>query len=205
MEVTGTSNSTLQRLRRTALRTVASTTQGGCLEAEWLARDGEHSTLDPAFQMHAAPITFLAAAWWDNWRTPDQLGKALADARDKLNKPLRGKASLWARAVGPSSAALLSAGRSSWVISNEGDITTDTGSYLKLGMDPPAAVNAAVEQAVRRWRAANLLQKENATRQLLEDYDSDMPANVIPHMSKEWKVPMRCRLYIAISATSQTQ
>ena len=187
MEVTGASNSSLRRLRSTALRTVASTTQGGCLEAEWLARDGEHGSLDPAFQMHSAPITFLASAWWDEWRTADQLGKALADARAKLAKPLRNRTSLWARAIGPSSAALLSAGRLGWSINDNGSITTDVGTVLELGVDPPAAINAEVHHAVRRWRAANLLQKEYLTRQLLSNSHTELPEFVAPHMADEWR------------------
>ena len=48
---------------------VASTTAGGHMDAEWMARDNTSNKLDPAFQAHAAPIVTLAEAWWGNWRS----------------------------------------------------------------------------------------------------------------------------------------
>ena len=186
IETTGASDSTLRRLRRIALSAVATSTHGGNLDAEWMARDGSHSSLDPAFRMHVAPLAFLAAAWWNGWRTHDQLCDAIACARAKINAPLKPRASVWMRAVGPSAAALLTAARLGWTISDTGAIRTDDGETLQLGVDPPAAVQHAVEQSVRRWRSANVLYHEMATRHLLTCPDRALAPDVIPAMSSQW-------------------
>ena len=186
IEITGASDTSLARLRRVALEAVATSTQGGNLDAEWMARDGSHSTLDPAFQVHAAPLSFLAAAWWDKWRSHEQLSSALAAARSKLAAPIGTKTSIWTKAVGPCGAALLSAARIGWTISDNGIITTDLGETIVLGSDPPAAVQHAVQLAVRRWRSANVLQHEFATRHLLQRRSSEPGPDVIPAMQSQW-------------------
>ena len=54
-ETVGYSDTALLQLRRTALGAIASDTGGGCMESEWLERDGSKGVLDPAFQAHIAP------------------------------------------------------------------------------------------------------------------------------------------------------
>jgi hypothetical protein len=186
IDVTGASDSTLLSLRRVALGAVATSTQGGCLDSEWFARDGDSGTLDPAFQVHAAPLISLAAAWWDHWRPHEALGAALAAAKRKLTARLKPGASVWSRANGPISAALLSASRLGWVIQEDGTMTTDIGETLELGVDSPAAIQHAVQQSVRRWRAANVLQKHSATRGLLSRPSGAQPDGIIQHMGAFW-------------------
>ena len=62
-ESIGYSDTALRKLRTTALGTIATATQGGHMDAEWLIRDGATERLDPAFIAHAAPIVKLAEAW----------------------------------------------------------------------------------------------------------------------------------------------
>ena len=69
-ETTGFADTALAKLRADAVRAVATTTAGGSTDPEWAARDGYHGRLDPAFGAHTGPISFLATAWWENWRDP---------------------------------------------------------------------------------------------------------------------------------------
>ena len=61
------------------------------------------------------------------------------------------------------------------------------GEVYQLGVDSPAAINAAANQSVRRWRAANVLQKESATRQLLADAQAQLPPHALRNMAAEWR------------------
>ena len=156
-EHSGYSDSALKQLRYSALQTVATATPGGSLDAEWMARDGQSDTCDPAFAAHALPICGLAEAWWCKWRQDDKLRSAHNAVMTHLSKPLRGNASIWARAKGPNAAAILSAGRIGWVFEEADRTITDDGRLTELGIDSPADIR----------RAGGLQMCYNSLRQLM--------------------------------------
>ena len=186
-ENTGYADSPLKQLRTSALQTVATATSGGSLDAEWMARDGQNDTLDPAFAAHSLPICSLAEAWWCRWRQEDKLREAHDMVVRRLARPLKGNASVWARAKGPTAAAILSAGRIGWVFESADRIITDNGRVIELGVDSPADVRGAVEDSVRRWRTANVLNQFTATKNLLKHQQGSVPPGVVPCMKRQWR------------------
>ena len=70
-ELAGFSDTALRSTRSLLLSAAATATSSGCMDADFMARDGQHGRLDPAFVAHTAPIIcFLAKAWWHEWRKP---------------------------------------------------------------------------------------------------------------------------------------
>ena len=186
-ENTGYADSALRQLRTLALRTVATATSGGNLDAEWMARDGQKDTLDPAFAAHAMPICSLAEAWWCKWRQEEKLRDAHDAVMKRLYKPLKGNSSVWARAKGPTAAAILSASRIGWVFESADRVITDDGRKLELGVDSPADIKCAVEDSVKRWRTANVLHQFTAFDGLLKPQLDVTPPGVVPCMKRQWR------------------
>ena len=86
-------------------------------------------------------------------------------------------------------ATILTAGRLGWRFELPHKIRTDVGELLLLGTDPPAAVKHAVEEAVVRWRAANVLQHHEPTSALVRPGNPPItrqPSDVVPHMEAQW-------------------
>ena len=77
------------------------------MDAEWMARDGKQDKLDPAFMAHTAPIGTLAEAWWDRWRTHEELRAAHEAVWKTLSDP-PSQRSIWSDVTGPISAAIVS-------------------------------------------------------------------------------------------------
>ena len=190
LDVHGIADSKLKHLRTTVLRTFSPNACGGLVEAEWYARDGSAGRDDPAFQAHSLPTVALANARYDQWRSAEQLGLAHQQVMSSLQtwhgRRKNENASAWSRAKGPTAAAILSAGRLGWAFRDASTIETDDGHVLDLRSDPPAAVKNAVDRAVIRWRAANVLEHFTVTAQLLKT--SLKPPNVvIPGMQQQWR------------------
>ena len=143
-EVVGYSDSALGKLRRVALATVASSTAGGHMDAEWAARDGASGKLDPAFAAHAQPIVTLAEAWWSHWRSHDALRAAHVCVTSTLRRKAASKRSPWSLVTGPTAAAVITAARLGWSFESADVIITDDNQRIELGADPPAAVRVAV-------------------------------------------------------------
>ena len=95
------------------------------MHAEWVARDGSHDRLDPAFEAHASPLVTLAEAWWAEWRSHDQLKKAHDDTWGKLHARADSKSSPWSFALGPNAASILSAARIGWYFEAADVLVTD--------------------------------------------------------------------------------
>ena len=190
LDVHGIADSRLKHLRSTVLRTFSPNACGGLAEAEWYARDGSAGRDDPAFQAHSLPIAALAHAWFERWRPEEQLELAHQKAMQSLqrwhDKCGSSNASIWNNAKGPTTAAILSAGRLGWAFTSASSIETDDGCILDLRRDPPAAVKNAVDNAVTRWRAANLLEQFSSTAHLLDSHLSP-PVYATPGMQQQWR------------------
>ena len=137
LETQGISDSALQALRRTALLAVGTDTQGGNLDAEWLACGGAREMLDPAFYAHTAPIMFMATAWWEGWRSADQLRASFRMAVEKLDSPRMCRQSTWSRVNGPATADFMTAARLGWHFTAANEIITDDGRSLQLRKTHP--------------------------------------------------------------------
>ena len=90
-------------------------------------------------------------------------------------------------ATGPTTAAMLTAGRLGWTFKDARTLVTDDGMTLSLGTDPPAAFRHAIEQAVRRWRVANVIDHHYSTRMLLKPLCPAHPPETVPHMRTQWQ------------------
>ena len=93
LEATGLSNSALADVRRVVARAAGTSTAGGNVDCELLAKDG------------------MAQAWWDSWRQHEQLEQAFTDAITKLSRPSVTEQNAWNRCTGPTTAGILSAAR----------------------------------------------------------------------------------------------
>ena len=190
LDVHGIADSRLSQLRSTVLRTFSPNACGGLAEAEWYARDGSAGRDDPAFLAHSLPIVALANAWFERWRPEDQLTLAhqqvMQSLRSWYSRTGDRNASVWGNAKGPTTAAILSAGRLGWSFRDAYSIETDDGSILDLRRDAPAAVKNAVDKAVIRWRAANLLEKFTTTTHLLKTTIRP-PPHVTLGMQQQWR------------------
>ena len=76
-------------------------------------------------------------------------------------------------------AAVASAARIGWSFTNGHMILCDNGDMLDLMMDPPIVITAAVEQAVRRWRTAQVLLK-------FPSAVPEHPCYIAPTMDPQW-------------------
>ena len=164
-----------------------------------MAKDGVRGRLDPAFDAHVKPIAAWATAWWEDWRSPEQLTQAFRDADAALRRSststssssnsssTAAEQSLWHKVKGPTAAAILSAARLGWHFQGPHSLTTDTGDMFDMRLDSPAAIVVAIQQSVVRWRAANVLQSFTATRTLLQSPARQPPPSVLPTYSKHWK------------------
>ena len=190
LDVHGVADSKLKHLRSTVLRAFSPNACGGLAEAEWYARDGSAGRDDPAFQAHSLPIVALANAWYDRWRSEEQLQLAHEQAMNSLqswhDRRRNQSTSAWTCARGPTTAAILPAGRLGWMFVDGSTIVTDDGHVLNLRYDPPAAVKNAVDKAVIRWRAANVLEQFTVTASLLRT-SLRPPATVVPSMQQQWR------------------
>ena len=169
------------------LSTASSETAGGCTDAEFFAIDGSKGRLDPAFMCHMAPISNWAQAWWESWRTHDELALSFHAAEARLRKHNAQKNGIWNKARGPTAAAQLTANRIGWVFTEPHKILTDEGTTLDLRVDPPAAVASAVAASVIRWRAANVLRQHTAMRSLLHNPTTAVHPKVLPSFEMNWR------------------
>ena len=174
VENAGIADPALRRLKLDICRTIGTDTAGGSVDAELMARDGLRGRSDPAFMAHTAPIATLAQAWWENWRPQEALCKAFQDVDSKLRKDQYDVNSTWNRVQGPTAAAIVSANRIGCRFVHPAVLVTATGKTLDFRRDPPAAVAAALAQAVISWRMANALEEHHATRTLLQ-YPTSTP------------------------------
>ena len=178
METAGVSDSALKRIRQTVNSAAGTDTRGGHFEAELFAKDALHGRVDPAFDAHTKPIAAWATAWWDAWRSEDQLTDSFNRAMRELQSiPANGN-SIWTQVNGPTAAAIVTASRIGWYFSSARHLHSDDGEHFDLLHDPPAAIVKAVHAAVIRWRGANLLQHHNATRTLLQSPQFTPPSGV---------------------------
>ena len=187
VEAMGVADTPLKKTRKLVLSAASSETAGGCVDAEFFAIDGNKGRLDPAFMCHVAPLSTWAQAWWENWRTHDELTSSFLAAEVRLRKHSPRKNGIWNRVKGPTAAVQLTANRIGWVFLEPHVLLTDEGISLDLKVDPPAAVASAVAEAVVRWRAANVLLQHTATSSLLRNHTTATHPKVLPSFEGSWK------------------
>ena len=100
---------------------------------------------------------------YDEWIHPQTLADALDKAAEHIS---RSQGNHWAAVRGPCSAALATAWRIGWRFASSTLIVTDTGEELDLTADSPATIDGRVQEAVRRWRNANIAEFHPATKNL---------------------------------------
>ena len=186
LETAGISDTALRQLRCMVNHAAGTATGGGNFEEELMARDALHGRLDPAFDAHAKPIAAWATAWWNNWRSHQQLEASFSRAHNDL-QGCQHHSQLWQRVRGPTAAAIATASRIGWHFASARILHTDDGCTFDLVRDPPAAVVQAVHAAVIRWRTANVLQNHTATMTLLQSPKFDAPSNVLHCAYDNWR------------------
>ena len=107
---------------------------------------------DPAFAAHCGPIVTWATAIWEEW-LPLPTIRALYHLGCKLNSSAT---SPWPRVRGPGTAVTATAARLGWELTGPTIIRTHTGQDLHMLRDSPAFIKSAVEEAVVRWRWAQV-------------------------------------------------
>ena len=150
----GVSPSHLGRVRRAVAKATAPPTSGKNFELILYMADTDGGCLDPAFEAHGLPITFYANAWWETWRSHDDLAEAHKDATDDL---MKAKGSIWQKVTGPIGGAIASMWRLGWTFQSARQVRTDRGRVLDFILDSPAAVRKEVFESVRRWRLARII------------------------------------------------
>ena len=150
----GVSDSMLKRIRITSADGLAPPTRGKHHEMVLYAADAAGTRIDPAFDAHALPIKFWALAWWQGWRTHDELELAHAQAVDKLTKT---RGPLWQAVAGPPSAVIATAWRIGWTFKSGRKMVTETGREIDCLLDSPVAIVSYVCASVRRWRLGRIL------------------------------------------------
>ena len=129
-------------------------TKGRSYEMVLYVADTDGGTMDPAFEAHCIPIVFLATAWWEQWRSGDDLRQAFGDATETL---MNAKGPIWRMVVGPMAGAIATAWRLGWTFPCPRTMRTDRGRILDMSLDSPAAIRKEVQESVRRWRLAKVL------------------------------------------------
>ena len=111
--------------------------------------DGEHGTLDPAFQGNSAVVVHWAKAIWENWIPELELKRAFAEATTAMD----GKGnSAWQRVRGPTMAMIATLDRVGWWAKSHTLLVDDVGDTHDLTLDPPIAIKQAMDRTTRRWR-----------------------------------------------------
>ena len=149
VETIGVSDSTLTSMRSSVASAVAYDAGGKNPDIVLLTCDGPTGKVDPAFLAHSYPVQYWALAWWEKWFMPDQLQEAFAEAATKLAKA---KGSWWSVAAGPVTALLATLQRIGWTMPSASEAVDDLGHSWIFGLDSPAAIVKACDNAVRRWR-----------------------------------------------------
>ena len=150
----GVADGMLRTMRTTAARGMAPPTRGKNYELVLYAGDSAGGRADPAFEAHALPIKFWALAWWQSWRTHDELEDAHAKATHKL---LHTRGSVWQAVTGSATAVIASAWRIGWRFTGARQVVTECGRHLDFLVDSPEAIVQAVYTSVRRWRLGRIL------------------------------------------------
>ena len=187
LEAAGLSNTALADVRRVVTRAAGTSTAGGNIDCELLAKDGKRGRLDPAYDAHTKPIKTMAQAWWESWRQHELLQLAFNDAVTKLRRPSTTEQNAWAKCTGPTAAAILTASRLGWHFTGPHTMISDCDEEFDFKHDSPAAIALAVEEAVTRWRTANVLANFTSTAHLLRPPPTRPPASVLPSQICNWK------------------
>ena len=152
----GTSDTALAKMRLVAAKALSAPTAGKNVDLVFIAADLHDGSSDPAFLAHELPAKHWALAWWEGWQSPARLRAAFLVAESKVK---RAKASPWQRASGAVAGYILTLRRVGWTPFPDRAVD-DVGVTWHFARDSPAAISAAMQASVRRWRArrvANVL------------------------------------------------
>ena len=152
-DITGMSGSHLHAARVAAHLATTPTSGGRNVDLAFFVADAAGGRFDPAFEACTGPLRAWATAWWEHWRGHEQLCNAMSAASDKLCAARR----VWSAVTGPATAALASAWRLGWTFTSGRRCTTHDSTVLDFLLDSPAAVAAAADHGVRRWRLARIV------------------------------------------------
>lgn len=122
---------------------------GQNLDLALIMADGsEHGRADPAHAAHVQPIGHWAMAVWHAWLPIHDLYSLAAKGVTKLVNAARP----WHNVRGPGTAVVASCARIGWKLRDAAALVTDRGNILRLDLDSPQVVKAAVCESVKRWR-----------------------------------------------------
>ena len=158
VESMGVSDSVLHSMRTSMSHLLSPSNHGKNADLVLLAHDLSCGTVDPAFNAHVAPVKAWALAWWQQWQPPERLQAAYVIAKAKIRKAKQLKCSPWQVVSGPTAALILTLERIGWDTSRHDQTTDDMGQGWSYMSDSPAAIQAAVRDSVRRWRAKRIAQ-----------------------------------------------
>ena len=147
------SDSLLAEARRLIARAASAAGGGKSPDLVLYALDGARGTLDPAFDAHTLPICAWARAWWHRWQAPQLMEASHTAAVSRVSAAA---ASPWQVVTGPAAAVVVTAHRLGWDFRSPAVLVTHDGTVLDCRLDPPAAIESHVCEAVRRWRLARI-------------------------------------------------
>ena len=122
---------------------------GQDLDVALMLADGSaKGKADPAFPAHAMPIKGWAEAVWDRRMPTISLKRLIRSAKRRLSRT----AKEWSVCYGAAAAFVATCCRLLWQVVDGSTVVTDLGRKIDFELDPPKAVEAEVDEAVRRWR-----------------------------------------------------
>ena len=128
-------------------------TGGQQLDLALLVADGgPRGSADPAFDAHILPLSYWAAAVWEERLPRASLERMVAHAKVKIAKAKR----VWHVVRGPAAALVVTCSRIGWRVNSAHLITTHEGRQLDLTVDPPAVIEQHARYAVQYWRENNI-------------------------------------------------
>ena len=172
----GMADSHLQLARRVVARALAPEAGGKDPNLVLHFGDGPSGTADPAFDAHYQPVMQFCTCMWQSWQPLGKIDDAIRDARVRINAA---KISPWQVVTGPISAMLASLDRLKWHVVSSQVLVDDQGTVFNTLRDPPVVIGAAVKQAVRRWRTAQVLLK-------FPSAVPEHPCYIAPTMDPQW-------------------
>ena len=152
IECVGASNTHLHNMRVAVAQAAAADACGKNPDLVLWTADADVGTMDPAFDAHVLPLKFWPYAVWQQWRPPGVLDAAICNVSAKLDA----SKSTWAVTTGPVAVLLNSMWRIGWELHSFATLTDDRGQAFDLRLDPPAVIERAARESVRRWRLARI-------------------------------------------------
>ena len=117
-----------------------------------IADGGPRGSADPAFDAHILPLSYWAAAVWEERLPRASLERMIARAKLNIAKAKR----VWHVVRGPAAALVVTCSRIGWKVNSALQLTTHEGRQLDLTVDPPAVIEQHARYGVVNWRNNNI-------------------------------------------------